>query len=219
MRIGTAITVLLASREDDLAARFARSHCQAGVRLLTPEDLSAPGWHFATRDHENRAVIGGKPIAVEHIRAAIAFLPAVRVRDIASLIAPEDRVYAAAEMTAFLAAWLAALDARAVNAPSPVCLTGTAPTHRVLRDYAQRSGLDLAVSPAETKAVSCVNGVPITEDDRFFEPAAAVCEIAGESLARIHLTTSGRGCALAGYDHRVDLDHPRVAVAVLAACQ
>lgn len=219
MSAGAAVTVLLASREDAMAARFASSYYQEGVRLFTPEDLSMPGWHFATCDHENWAVIGGKPTAVRDIRAAIAFLPTVRARDIASLIAAEDRAYAAAEMTAFLAAWLAALGAKAINAPSPVCLTGTAPTHRALRDYARCSGLELAVSPAETTAVSCVNGVPITEDEALAEAAAAVCKAAGESLARIHLTTRGQGSALAGYDHRVDLDHARVAAAVLAACR
>jgi hypothetical protein len=211
--------VLLASREDEVAARFVSAHHDAGFRLLTADDLSVCGWQFATRARENSAVISGQQIATERIDGVIARLPTVRARDVAKVVAPEDREYAAAEMTAFLAAWLAALDPKVINPPSPVCLTGTAPTRAVLRRYASRAGIELAADLDATTAVSCVDRVPITQDEMLVEAAAAVCEAAGESLARIHLTVTEAGCALAGYDHNVDLDDPKVGAAVLSMCR
>ena len=187
---------------------------------MTPDDLSVPGWHFEVGADRGRAVIGGQAMDTDLIRAVITRIAAVRPSDIAHTIAPEDREYAASEMTAFLAAWLASLNARVLNAPSPVHLCGNAPSRRLICEYAARAGLTVRESGHEgATPVSCVDGEPFTRDPHLFAAAAAVAAAAQECMARIHLLREYGHVALAGYDHTVDLDRPEIGLAVLAACR
>ena len=118
-----AFFVVIASRTDAAAAHFAAG---AGslVRMMTPADLSQPGWslHFPGTG-PSTAVIAGEPVASGTIAGVLTRLPAVTEHDLPHIIAA-DRAYVAVEMTAFLLAWLTSLSCPLVNRPSAQCLSG-----------------------------------------------------------------------------------------------
>src|ERR1700694_1414634 len=115
---------VIASRRDvdaiDLVARWSKY----GARLLMPDDLCKPGWRFEPgRPEEGMAVIDGAPVRVRHIGGVLVRLGAIDGSDLPQL-APGDRRYAAAEMTAFLISWLSELTCPVINRPSGSCLAG-----------------------------------------------------------------------------------------------
>jgi hypothetical protein len=115
--------VVIASRADAAAARFAAG---AGglVRMMTPADLSQPGWSLhLPGTGPSTAVIAGEPVASRTIVGVLTRLPAVTEHDLPHIIAA-DRAYVAVEMTAFLLAWLTSLSCPLVNRPSAQCLSG-----------------------------------------------------------------------------------------------
>src|SRR2546423_2144865 len=116
--------VVIASRRDvDAIARVAR-WSKYGARLLTPDDLCKPGWRYEPgRPEEGTAVIGGAPVGVRDIGGVLMRLGAVEASDL-PLFSPDDRRYAAAEITAFLISWLSELTCPVINRPSGSCLAG-----------------------------------------------------------------------------------------------
>jgi glutathione synthase/RimK-type ligase-like ATP-grasp enzyme len=84
-----------------------------GATTMTARDLSTPGWRLdPLRPEVATAVIGGCAVTAGEIASVTVRNAAVR-RATLAWIAPDDRAYAAAEMTATLTAWLGVL-------PSPV---------------------------------------------------------------------------------------------------
>ena len=118
------IVLLLASRRDAPAATLAAREAGAGVRLMTPHDLSQEGWTFHLGDPAGMtAVLAGRPLRGADIAGVVTRLGGVTEDDLPH-IAPEDRSYVAAEMSAFLLAWLTSLACPVVNRPTPHCLSG-----------------------------------------------------------------------------------------------
>jgi len=120
------VIVVFASRYDAgarlLTARWARH----GAQLLTCDDLSAAGWLYSLSDQAaGTAVIGGRVVPMDHIRGVVTRLPWVTERELSG-IAPGDRCYIAAEMSAFLVAWLSGLACPVLNRPTATCLIGPA---------------------------------------------------------------------------------------------
>ena len=91
--------------------------------LLTCADLSRPGWRYTGGGAPGQAVIDGQPIATRDIRAVITRIPAVSEAELAH-VHEDDRKYAAAEMQAFLLAWLMSLECPVLNRPTPSNLGG-----------------------------------------------------------------------------------------------
>ena len=115
--------VVVASSADRRARDFAE---KAGkdVKLLTCQDLSTSGWRLRVPESEPPiAVIQGERISAREIAAAVIRLPYVSESELPH-IAPIDRPYVAAEMQAFLFAFLSALKCPVVNRPTPVFLAG-----------------------------------------------------------------------------------------------
>ena len=186
---------------------------------MTPADLSRDGWVCRLGDPDGRAVISGERMAVSRIRAAITRLPQVTAPEIANVIAPPDREYAAAEMTAFLAAWLMTLGDRVLNPPTPTFLHGELYAEELLREWA--TGAGLAAKPTSATAattVSCIDGVAVSPAGPFADSATRIARATGQRLLRVHLDQRGGSLALTGCDPFVDLDKPSVAAAVLKAC-
>jgi hypothetical protein len=208
---GPGVVIVLASGRDRVAATFARCHHGTGVRLMTPSDLGRAGWLLRLGRHGGSVVASGRRIPDDAVRAVVTRLPFVVPADIAHLIAPEDRQYAAAEMTAFLAAWLQSLDDRALNAPSPTFLAGlpqapaTSPTAAVDRH-------------CQTHSISCVDGRPIAAAGAARSLAGEIAPTMPDRLVRLHFAKDGHGLSLSAHDPFVDLDSPAVARAVLRAC-
>src|SRR5438034_2764184 len=112
---------------DALAARW-RQRTSADVALLTPADLSRRGWRYRLgtgAGPAGAAIIADRIVPVEEIDGVLTRLPSVSPHHLPHII-PADREYVAAEMTAFLTAWLSGLTCPVLNRPTPGCLTGPA---------------------------------------------------------------------------------------------
>jgi hypothetical protein len=122
--------LIFCSRADHAAHAFAKRFAAQDVRTLTCEEVSQPGWRLSIRgvaragvDIELCAALGGELIPGERLRGVISRLGGVTEHELGHIEAP-DRAYVAAEMHAFLFAFLSALPCRKVNHPSPACLYG-----------------------------------------------------------------------------------------------
>ena len=116
--------LVLASKWDEQAAEFVRS-CE-DTRLLTPDDLSVAGWKFRSScPEEGVTVAAGECIPTKEITGVYTKLPCVMPHELLQ-IAPNERDYVAAEMHAFLVAWLSTLRCPVVNRPTPGYLAGPA---------------------------------------------------------------------------------------------
>src|SRR5439155_2268431 len=151
-----------------LAARWG-SH---GVALLTCSDLSLAGWRHAPNNVQmSQAVIAGQLVPAEKITGVFTRLPCVYEQELGH-IAPADRAYVAAEMTAFLTAWLSALPCPVLNRPTPTCLSGLnwrpeqwdhaaadlgIPVRTVRREVAQPAGV-LPRTPGRPQATVTIVG-------------------------------------------------------------
>jgi hypothetical protein len=118
------VICVFAAPGDPRATAFIRSCDTTDVRLLTPADLSAPGWQFdLTCPERGQAVIGGEPVLISQLTGVLTLLPAV-FPQLLTRIVPAERDYAAAEMTAFLRCWLESLPCPVLNRPAAASLCG-----------------------------------------------------------------------------------------------
>lgn len=122
--------LVLASQRDPGAAALVAGW--AGARLLTPADLSLPGWTLVagpssrTGRAPGRGIADGEGFTDDGVRCLVSLLAGVEPGDL-SWIAEEHRDYVATEMTAFLGHWLATLEGRCLVAPSHASLAGPRP--------------------------------------------------------------------------------------------
>jgi hypothetical protein len=122
--------LILCGRADHAARAFAKRFAAQDVRTLTCQEVSRPGWKLAIRgvaetgvDTELRAALGSDLVPGGRVRGVITRLGSVTEQELGHIEAG-DRAYVAAEMHAFLFAFLRALPCRKVNQPSPACLYG-----------------------------------------------------------------------------------------------
>jgi hypothetical protein len=135
--------IVIASRGDRVAREFAERYAAAGVRLMTPKDLSVTGWrHRPALIHTSTAVAAGQPLARGDITGVITRLAFVAEYDLDHIV-PADRTYVAAEMTALLRCWLAELPCPILNPPTPNCLSGPYWSHAKWVFTAGRLGLPI----------------------------------------------------------------------------
>ena len=134
--------VILASAADAVAiqlpVRLGRPH----VVVVTPNDLSRSGWSYRPGRRESAIVVGGETLGSHDIAAVITRLPWISEVELPHIIAA-DRPYVAAEMAAFLLAWLSEIDCPMANRPRPNCLCGPFWRHERWVLAAARSGLDV----------------------------------------------------------------------------
>jgi hypothetical protein len=201
----------------------------ADAVLLTPADLSVAGWDFdPSAPQAGHAVIEGKPAPASEIEGICALLPAVIEADLTH-IAAGDRAYAAAEMTAFLLAWLTGLPCPKVNAPSPGCLCG--PSWRTEqwvrlaaslglphRAATRRADLgDPARRPPDAATTVVVAGDRTfgTDDSAVARWATLLAQAAGTRLLEVHIGDDADGSFVLGADVWADVGRPGVAGALL----
>lgn len=116
--------VIVGRAGDEGAQALVRRWSADGAGLLTPRDLSYPGWvHLPDSPGKGSAVVDGRPTRASTIRAVVTTLDAVSVSDVRHIV-PADRAYVATEMQAFLCAWLQTIPCPMLNRPSPRSLTG-----------------------------------------------------------------------------------------------
>jgi|SRR5271165_2752143 len=213
-----------------------------GAGLLTPADLSQRGWSFDPSDPQaGQAVIEGRRVQARDIRGICALLPAVTDSDLRHITAT-DRSYVAAELTAFLAAWLVCMPCPKVNPPSPVGLSG--PNWRPERWICTAARLGLPVRDAARTAVpgtahtvvpgmepepgdggtrhtivvagTEVIGAAESGDghDALAEWAARLAGASGARMLNVHIGADARGPFVLGADTWVDTSRPGVADAL-----
>lgn len=117
------VLVVFANRQDE-GARSLVDRWSPHAALLTCEDLSVAGWrHTSDQRAGDMAVIAGRLVAREEIEGVLIRWPSVFGWELHHILT-EDREYVAAEMTAFLRAWLACLRCPVFNRPSSASLIG-----------------------------------------------------------------------------------------------
>jgi hypothetical protein len=126
--------VILADRADTGARLLAADIGDRAV-VATPADLSRPGWTYRPEPRRRQAMTVDGPITVDDIAVVVTRLTAVFDMHVMHVV-PADRGYVAAEMTAFLRAWLDGLAIPVVDPPSTTSLSGPAWT---LEQWAQQS--------------------------------------------------------------------------------
>lgn len=118
------VIVVLARSEDTVARLLTEKGPAGDVFIMTPADLSTEGWSYSSRaQDETVAVTGGRLIGAGDIGGVITRIPCVFEEDLGHIDAT-DRGYVAAEMTAFLLAWLSTLDCPIINRPTASALWG-----------------------------------------------------------------------------------------------
>jgi hypothetical protein len=205
--------VILASDLDETAVELTHRWARHEAVMLTPRDLSTPGWSFDPLGSTSSAVAGGERISSRDIRAVYIRRSAVFAEELV-WIAAEDRHYAAAEMTAFLLAWLSSLPVPVVNAPTPTALCGPGLRPAGWRALARGMGIETAES-----AVGDLHDVTLVGNRVFGEPLGAAQ--ARRLAARTGLTTgrfsfTGDVPKLVGVSPFVDVSDPAVCEALLS---
>jgi hypothetical protein len=116
--------LIIAEKQDRSARWLAERWSRFGAELLSPSDLSLPGWrhHVAVASKET-AVINGRTVPVEEIAGVLTRLPYISEHELVHIV-PPDRAYVAAEMTAFFLSWLTGLNCPLLNRPTPTCISG-----------------------------------------------------------------------------------------------
>jgi hypothetical protein len=221
--------LVLANTWDPRGAALCHAWESADARLATSADLSQVGWSFEPSAPETGyAVIDRQRVPVKDIAGICVLMPAVTESDLPH-IAASDRIYVAAEMTAFLGAWLSSLPCPTVNPPAPGCLCG--PNWRRERwiQLAARLGLPTRA------AVRCVGapdprpppGEPgqtvVVAAGRIFGEvdqadagwAARLAAAAATRLLSVHIGHDADGTFLLGADIWADVSRPGVPEALL----
>jgi hypothetical protein len=120
------------------------------------------GWHhYLGAAGISTAVISGRVVATEKITGVLTRLPCIDERELTH-IEPADRAYVAAEMTAFLASWLAGLACPVLNRLTPACLMG--PSWRLEQWIYAAAQLGITASPVRRRAA--LGGALSTEPPR-----------------------------------------------------
>lgn len=218
--------VVVASRLDEGAAALVRRGSE--VRVLSCEDLSTPGWrHRPGAPESSTAVVGGEVIPSAEIEGVLVRRARVLGWE-TSRLAPADRAYAAAEMTAFLRSWLCGLGCPVLNLPSATCLSGPGwcreewllaaarlgiPVRTVRRslDPREDSPQDEPAFMATVVGERCL-GAPDREASAW---AARLARAANVDLLAVRFGEGDAGPELLDADPWADVSVPEVADAVL----
>ena len=116
--------LIIASQVDDDAKELLPHFSAGSVRLVTPRDLSRPGWHYCSRDpSDTTGVFDGAKYYSTTIKGVLTRLNAIWSPELVH-IADEDREYVAAETTAFLKFWLSNMPCPVINPPTGGSLSG-----------------------------------------------------------------------------------------------
>lgn len=118
------MVLVVASRVDEEARALVDEFPRGHAALLTPRDLSAPGWDVRSASPRlSIATASGERIRADSISGVVTMLPCIFAPELVHIV-EADREYVAAEMTAFLLFWLSTLTCPVLNRPTPGCLSG-----------------------------------------------------------------------------------------------
>jgi hypothetical protein len=135
--------VLVVADERDAAAVALVERLGGAGRLVVPADLSRPGWTYGSDVRLRAGTTAEGRFRVDDLAAVVTRIAAV-VPDQLPHVALADRAYVAAEMTAFLRAWLDGLPCPVLNPPTSLSLSGPAWTLEEWAMVAARVGVPFA---------------------------------------------------------------------------
>jgi hypothetical protein len=192
------VIAVLASRFDPEALDLVSAWSDSKAVLLSAEDLCSPGWSFRpAAPAESTAVINGQRVRVSELRAVVTRRPAVLAEELMR-ITQADRNYVAAEINAFLVAWLSSLPCRVVNRPTPTSLCGPAWSELYWREAARRAGVDWTEAEDAGEAhevMLCGRRVLFSNSIEEETAVRALGHSAGAELMGVRLR-SGRVCGV-----------------------
>lgn len=150
--------LLVLARDDDPAVRMFQQQASSRVAHASIADLSRAGWSYETgRPECASACAAGRMIPADEITALVCRIDAVFPNDL-SHVHRDDRSYVAAEMNAFLFAWLMQFTGVRFNAPSWASLAGPAWHSLQWTWLAASVGVPVA-TPAEERGATTVTVV------------------------------------------------------------
>jgi hypothetical protein len=223
--------VIISTQWNQTPRLLASRWTHRAVGILTPQDLSVPGWHQRGNAWDSGAVVVEQNLlAQKEISGVLTLLPCVSAEELAD-IAPADREYVATEMTAFLLFWLSQLQCPVLNRPTPTCLSGPywrrekwvsvasqagIPAGRVVR-YTSLSGYSPEPEPAGTTTRVTVIGARVfgTSDPTLQQQAKRLARLAGVEMLTVRFSGPESGAHFVGADLSPDLSDNIVADAVL----
>jgi hypothetical protein len=223
------ILVVLASRRDAAAAKLVAAKSRFGVRMMTPEDLSQRGWNFRVHDPAaSVGMLGGSPVPATAIAGVVTRLGGVTEHDLPHIAQP-DRTYVAAEMNAFLFAWLTSLECPVVNRPTPQCLSGVYWGQEKWVLTAKRLGIPArpvvrrdneAIDAVDAKTRHTVTVVGRKQigavDPALAERAHALAETVAVDVLAVEFDGQGRDASFVNASLWPDLGDTSIADAVIA---
>ncbi len=199
---------VLASRLDPEAQSLVAEWSSADAALLSAEDLSRAGWVFSpSAPQTGTAVVEGRRIPVSSLTGVLTRRPAVLAEELSAL-APEDRAYVAAELNAFLVAWLAAIPCTVINRPTTTSLSGPSWDGIRWQAMCERLGIDWA----ETDEAAPSREVVVCSTKCFFAAGAreaaiakALAHASGTELLGVRLA-AGKVCGVTATPALTDVD-------------
>lgn len=227
--------VVFAAPQDAISRTLVESWRSHGAALLTSADLSEAGWrHYLPDVGRSTAVIEGRRVEVGQIDGVVVRWPGVFPEELGK-IAPDDRAYVAAEMTAFLISWLSELKCPVLNRATSTCLMGPSwrleewlhaggrlsiPVHPVTRSVVP-SELGFGYRPAaahSVRATVTVVGERCVGDvhPHLAEHARRLAHFAGVDLLKVDFSSAERDGELLGADLWLDLSRKDISDAVLS---
>jgi hypothetical protein len=228
--VASKFPLILAHRSDKVARRLVGQWARVGARLLVPKDLSEPGWryHLGAKG-PSYGVANGRRFTSSQIGGVLIRLPRVSAEELQHIEVAE-REYVAAEMTAFLAAWLSSLPCPLLTRPTPVCLFGPnwKPEHWVR--LATQIGLPARPSgrgvPSDGVRNKTVKRTMVTltvvgnrcfgvADESLKRDARRLAQAATVELLDAHFDGPHRGSPFIGADPSPDVLRPDAREAVL----
>ena len=118
--------IILARQEDETARWLAGRWRKHDAVVFSPFDFSQSGWaHYVGSPQRSRLRIHSHDLKEEDLCGVLVRIASIDPEDLQH-IAERDRPYVAAEMTAFLLAWLSELPCPVLNRPTSQCLGGPA---------------------------------------------------------------------------------------------
>jgi hypothetical protein len=220
--------IILAKREDEIAAWLANKWQSHGAVLVTAADISTSGWSLGVGSSRRlRACVGNRNVTSEDIDGVVTRISRIEGEDLDHIVS-SDRQYVASEMTAFLLSWLSGLTVPVLNRPTPGSLAG--PSWRAEEWTHLASQLGIPVSPVHRKTQNGVRPIeqkPACEvtvvGGRCFgnavsplmESARTLAKAAGTNLLSVGFTGSDAGSAFVSANVWPDLTSPEIADAVL----
>ena len=220
---------VLARADDEQATGLVRRWAARGAELLSPADFTMPGWRFVPGSpDEGIAVIQGIRVPAREIDAVLIRVAAIEPEDLMP-IAPAERYYVAAEINAFLIAWLEELRCPVVNRPRPGSLCGPPWTPAEWLVAAAASGIpcratrvavglgaNLEPLPIPDGVVNVVGEICIGGTLSQRTDALKLAAVAGVECLAVHYCGRGRRYTVAYADPWVDISLGSVADALLA---